>query len=159
MPMPYSRSSTMTSRPASARARATASPTTPAPTTTHSTVSDITPPRGILRDAAFQLKSAVGRRVRDLRHAMKSIQFHHETFEAAARSRNSLSAVASWRNAGSSRICSTAQRQLAPPVRMLVRGPRQVHLLELAHRVLDLHQDEPAFDRPRYRCTASLRPG
>src|SRR5436305_15229577 len=52
-PMPYSRSSTMTSMPARPRARATASPTTPAPMTTHSTDSDMA---RILRDRASHLK-------------------------------------------------------------------------------------------------------
>src|SRR6266404_8849802 len=52
-PMPYSRSSTITSMPARASARATASPTTPAPTTTHSTDSDMA---RILRDRAPHLK-------------------------------------------------------------------------------------------------------
>src|SRR3982074_3701394 len=59
-PMPYSRSSTITSMPARASARATASPTTPAPMTTHSTYSAMLPPHRILRDAARQLKRSDG---------------------------------------------------------------------------------------------------
>src|SRR6185437_5316068 len=43
-PIQRSFSSTMTSRPASAKARATARPTTPAPITTHSPASPITAP-------------------------------------------------------------------------------------------------------------------
>src|SRR6266446_8322909 len=88
-PMPYSRSSTITSMPARASARATASPTTPAPTTTHSTDSDMA---RILRDRAPHLKHrqllSLSLLLREAAWTVRGKGAHPQRFVQAAGPRN-----------------------------------------------------------------------